>query len=381
MRMKKLLILSLIILSSCSNKNDFNLTASSDIDSDEMVYLVQYKENIPVLKDSSNVVEGKFTFSDSIVVPEMYYLFFKNIKGNIPVVLEPGDINLTVFKDSLRSTKITGTKSNDDFKKYIDESSPLINELNNIQNEINYNIALNDSLLVDDLEEQFVNMRKKLTDYEFEFMTNKNDSYISALILQRMVFERSIDYDKADSIMKTFDESLKLTSPFTAVEKIIENFRLSNTEAPRIGSFAPKFSGPGLDGEIISLYGIKSKYILIDFWASWCAPCREEIPELNEFYKNKDINLIAIAIDEIADVVKFQDEIPIQYPSFIANELEGVTLAKKLGNERGVLPFTVIIQPDGSVKKSFYGKVKISDLNQALSDNSCLLYTSDAADE
>ena len=113
MRMKKLLILSLIILSSCSNKNEFNLTASSDIDSDEMVYLVQYKENIPVLKDSSNVVEGKFTFSDSIVVPEMYYLFFKNIKGNIPVVLEPGDINLTVFKDSLRSTKITGTKSND----------------------------------------------------------------------------------------------------------------------------------------------------------------------------------------------------------------------------------------------------------------------------
>ena len=203
--MKKLLILSLIILSSCSNKNEFNLTASSDIDSDEMVYLVQYKENIPVLKDSSNVVEGKFTFSDSIVVPEMYYLFFKNIKGNLPVVLEPGDINLRVFKDSLRSTKITGTKSNDDFKKYIDESSPLINELNNIQNEINYNIALNDSLLVDDLEEQFVNMRKKLTDYEFEFMTNKNDSYISALILQRMVFERSIDYDKADSIMKTFD--------------------------------------------------------------------------------------------------------------------------------------------------------------------------------
>ena len=298
--MKKLFFLSLLILSSCSNNSDFKLSASSDISDGEMVYLVQYKENIPVLKDSASVVKGNFTFSDSILVPEMHYIFFKNIKGNIPVILEPGNINITVYKDSLRSTKINGTKSNDDFKTYVDESSSLINELNNIQNEINYNIALNDSLLTDDLEKQFINMRKKLTDYEFDFMKNKNDSYISALILQRMVFERSIDYDKADSIMNTFDESLSLTSPFTAVENIIENYKLSNTEAPIVGSYAPKFSGPGIDGEVISLDGIKSKYILIDFWASWCAPCRVENPGLAELlnvYSSDDFSILGVSLD------------------------------------------------------------------------------------
>ena len=298
--MKKLFFLSFLILSSCSNNSDFKLSASSDISDGEMVYLVQYKENIPVLKDSASVVKGNFTFSDSILVPEMHYIFFKNIKGNIPVILEPGNINIKVYKDSLRSTKINGTKSNDDFKTYVDESSSLINELNNIQNEINYNIALNDSLLTDDLEKQFINMRKKLTDYEFDFMKNKNDSYISALILQRMVFERSIDYDKADSIMNTFDESLSLTSPFTAVEKIIENYKLSNTEAPIVGSYAPKFSGPGIDGEVISLDGIKSKYILIDFWASWCAPCRVENPGLAELlnvYSSDDFSILGVSLD------------------------------------------------------------------------------------
>ena len=300
MRMKKLLLLLVTVLYSCSNKTEFNLSVSSDIDSDEMAYLVQYKENVPVLKDSMSVVDGKFVFSDSIVVPEMHYIFFKNIKGNIPVVLEPGNINITLYKDSIRSSKITGTKSNDDFKLYIDQSSSLINELNNIQNEINYNIALNDSLLVDDLEKQFVDMRNKLTDYEFNFMKDNNDSYISALILQRMVFERSIDYDQADSIMNTFDQSLKLTSPYTAVEKIIENFKLSNTEAPRIGSFAPKFSGPGLNGEVISLDGINSKYILIDFWASWCAPCRVENPGLAELltrYSKDDFSILGVSLD------------------------------------------------------------------------------------
>ena len=300
MQMKKLLLLLVIVLYSCSNKTEFILSVSSDIDSDEMAYLVQYKENVPVLKDSMSVVDGKFVFSDSIVVPEMHYIFFKNIKGNIPVVLEPGNINITLYKDSIRSSKITGTKSNDDFKLYIDQSSSLINELNNIQNEINYNIALNDSLLVDDLEKQFVDMRNKLTDYEFNFMKDNNDSYISALILQRMVFERSIDYDQADSIMNTFDQSLKLTSPYTAVEKIIENFKLSNTEAPRIGSFAPKFSGPGLNGEVISLDGINSKYILIDFWASWCAPCRVENPGLAELltrYSKDDFSILGVSLD------------------------------------------------------------------------------------
>ena len=298
--MKNLLFLSFLILASCSKKNEYNLSANSDIPDDEMVYLVQYKENVPVLKDSINVLGGNFSFSDSIVVPEMYYLFFKNIRGNVPVVLEPGNIEMTVYKDSLRSTIIKGTKSNDDFKQYIDESSSFINELNNIQNEINYNIAINDSLIKLDLEEQFIDMRKKLTDYEYDFMSNKNDSYVSALILQRMVFERSIDYDIADSILVNFDKSLAKTSPFIAVRGIIDNYKMSNTEAPRIGSFAPKFSGPGLNGEVISLYSIKSKYILIDFWASWCAPCRVENPglaQLQSKYSDEDFTILGVSLD------------------------------------------------------------------------------------
>ena len=102
--MKNLLFLSFLILASCSGKNEYNLSANSDIPDGEMVYLVQYKENVPVLKDSINVSGGNFSFSDSIVVPEMYYLFFKNINdlntsksfifNSLPSVNEDNDTNL-----------------------------------------------------------------------------------------------------------------------------------------------------------------------------------------------------------------------------------------------------------------------------------------------
>ena len=71
-------------------------------------------------------------------------------------------------------------------------------------------------------------MRSKLVDYEFLFMNNRKESYISALILQRMIFERSIDYDKADSILNTFfDKTLENTNPYVSVRNIIDNYKLS----------------------------------------------------------------------------------------------------------------------------------------------------------
>ncbi len=298
------LIIIMFFIISCSKPSKYSLTGNVDLNDDEKVFLVQMKDNRPVLIDSTSVVSGEFKFSDSINFPDMHYLFFEKITGNIPFVLEPGNIQIEVYKDSLRSSKITGTKSNNDWTDYLSETRPFTSELNNIQIEINQSLRLGDSVLIYDLEEQFIDMRSKLVDYEFLFMNNRKESYISALILQRMIFERSIDYDKADSILNTFDKTLENTNPYVSVRNIIDNYKLSNIESPNIGSFAPKFSGPGINGDIISLNQIKSKYILIDFWASWCEPCRIENPGLTnlmESYSNDDFVILGVSLDVSRD--------------------------------------------------------------------------------
>lgn len=293
-------LIIILFFFSCSSPNKYSLTGNIELEDNEKVFLVQMKDNRPLLIDSTSVKNGQFKFSDSIYFPEMHYLFFEKVTGNIPFVLEPGNILIDIYKDSIRTSKISGTKSNQDWTDYLNETQIYTTELNNIQIEINQLLRTGDSILISDLEEQFTDVRGKLVDYEFLFMDDKKDSYISALILQRMIFERSIDFDKADSILNSFDKGLDNTNPYVSVRNIIDNYKLSNIESPTIGSFAPKFTGPGIDGEIISLEQIKSKYILIDFWASWCEPCRIENPVLTNLmksYSNDDFIIMGVSLD------------------------------------------------------------------------------------
>ena len=122
-----------------------------------------------------------------------------------------------------------------------------------------------------------------------------------------------------------------------------------------------------INNENVALSKFKGKWLLINFWATWCAPCREEIPDLNNlFNENKKINLIGIAIDEIEDVKKFLIETPINYESLILSDMKGVEISKALGNDKGVLPFTVLINPNGEVQNTFYGKLDITTLRSYL---------------
>jgi thiol-disulfide isomerase/thioredoxin len=124
---------------------------------------------------------------------------------------------------------------------------------------------------------------------------------------------------------------------------------IAEPETP--ASLRPEFSLPDLQDQQRSITEWDGKYIVLNFWATWCAPCRKEIPEfieLQEKYGASNLQFIGVAIDDAVSVSQFVMEMDVNYPNLIA-EMQGIELAKQYGNLLGALPYSVIIDPQGNI--------------------------------
>lgn len=146
--------------------------------------------------------------------------------------------------------------------------------------------------------------------------------------------------------------------------------QLMNAESalPGVTEIAPMWATtlPDHTGKTHALSQFKGKPLILNFWATWCEPCREEMPEISALAsEHEEIVVLGLAIDEAAAVHEFVASTPVSYPLLIA-ENEGMPLAERLGNNKGVLPYTVIISAQGEVTHIFFGRVNRQMLEKAL---------------
>lgn len=130
--------------------------------------------------------------------------------------------------------------------------------------------------------------------------------------------------------------------------------------------FAATF--PDENGKPQNLKQYAGKTVVLNFWATWCEPCREEMPELSALHdasKDKNLVVLGMAVDDVAAISDFVKETKVSYPLFAA-DMQGMEIASNLGNDKSVLPFTVIIKADGSVAKTYFGRVSKALLEETL---------------
>ena len=135
-------------------------------------------------------------------------------------------------------------------------------------------------------------------------------------------------------------------------------------------STQPLFSAtfPDEKGQPQALKNYAGKIVVLNFWATWCEPCRKEMPELSNLYnsyQNQNLVVLGIAVDDVAAISNFVKETKVSYPLFAA-DMQGMEIATSLGNNKSVLPYTVIIKADGSVAKTYFGRVTQQLLEKTL---------------
>ncbi len=128
--------------------------------------------------------------------------------------------------------------------------------------------------------------------------------------------------------------------------------------------WAASFDTP--DGKPLSMRSFRGKLLMVNFWATWCPPCVEELPLLDFFYqenKDKNLQIVGLAVDQPSAVRTWLQTRPLNFPVGMAG-LGGTELSKSLGNTSGSLPFTVVFSPAGVLLHRKIGKVTPEELVQ-----------------
>jgi peroxiredoxin len=258
--------------------------------------------------DSAEVRNGKFVLKGRVAYPYLHTLFFNNHHDKIHFFLENSPITITADSAGPGNAVITGSRED----------------------------SLFHSMQLDDIFDRRLGM---------EIMLNKPDYCFAAFTAYYQFQIYNIHADTLNLIMEGFSEPVRQSEYYAQLNKLYETLRKVAISKP-----APDFSIPDTSGQSVSLGQFRGQYVLLDFWASWCAPCRAANPKLVDVYhtfSGKNFTIIGISVDK--DAARWKSAIASdRLPWTNVSSLNGWD---KVTDEYGVkaVPQNFLINPDGII--------------------------------
>jgi thiol-disulfide isomerase/thioredoxin len=314
-------------------------------DGDTLFITNDLQTGIPT--DTLIVKDGKFELSgetDSTYLCMVYSE--KRNELNAPFFIEPGNISIKLV-ETPGASRVGGTKCNEQWQELNDSVMTIGKEINRIAEHIYGNT-------VDEMEQQKGMDQIEKLNQRFSAIvvktTEKNIKNEFGYFLLTYYPEELIDNQTR---MKLIDKLPDEKQKRPAIQKMLANLKQASESAE--GMTIKDFTQPGLDGTPVSLLGevSKSKITVIDFWASWCGPCRQEMPfmvELYGKYKDKGLNIIGISLDEDSDAWKAATQ-QLNIPWVQMSDLKGWenVIAKHFCVTS--IPHTIVVDQQGKILK------------------------------
>ncbi|TDH27046.1 AhpC/TSA family protein [Segetibacter sp. 3557_3] len=324
----------------------FELTGKLAGLTNEKVYL--YPIESPAALDSTNAVNGKFRFAGRLTQPLLCVLRINGTRSQRGIFLEPGKMMINGHKDSLQNATIKGSQSNNEYSEWSKEWTRIASQAGPMYKRLDS--ATNQGKVKEPESERkiFEDGMQSLNDQTTKAVEAFIKKYPQSPVGPFIIYDRYISYPNPELARSMFSMLGDKAKNSNYGKKITEYQRIAAKTG--IGA-SPDFTVADTSGKLFKLSALRGKYVLVDFWASWCVPCRKENPNVVKAYQafhDKGFEIVGVSLDTKKDAWKKaieMDSLKWNHVSDLKGWESGIV--KEFGIT--VVPTSFLVGPDGKV--------------------------------
>ena len=344
-----ILFVSFLFLFSCSQQksNDqYTINVTVKGAKDTKAYLAKQVGSEQINVDSTDLVDGKAVFTGSLEFPEFYFIKLKDQQLYLPLFVDNSIIEASGAINDMRSRNVTGSEAQEEFAYIIDSMNTYTRQERQIGMQYQKAATAKDTVLMKDLENQYNQLNAGKSSFLLNYVLEHPSSVVGVFVLLNNA--HMYDLEELDKVVSSLDPSI---SGSIYVKDL--NDKVNALKRVSIGQPYTDFTLNDPDGNPVSLSSVagKDNYVLVDFWAAWCQPCRAENPNIVQaygLYHDKGFDIFGVSLDRDLDQWKKAIEDDHLTWTQVSDLKYWNSAAAKLYGVQSI-PHNLLIDPDGII--------------------------------